>query len=82
MITSITTHNKATAAHALHAVRTIAQKGLSIRALTFCKVESDAGPGIHQVADWAFDGRPKYGDIAVCQECAQAVIALVKAPPR
>lgn len=81
MITSITTHN--TAVNKLHAVRTIAQKGLtSIRALTFCKIDIDAGPGIHQVADWAFDGRGKYGDIDVCQQCAQAVTALAKAPPR
>jgi len=66
----------------LHAVRTIFQKGLSIKALAFCKADGDAGPGVHQVADWAFDGRPKYGDISVCQKCAQEVIALAKAATR
>lgn len=66
----------------LHAVRVIHQKGLaSIEAVAFCKADGDAGKGVHQVADWAFDGRPKYGEIPVCGKCAQAMISL-KEPPR
>jgi len=77
MITSFMTAN------ALHAVRVIHQKGLAtIEAVSFCKVEGDAGKGVHQVADWAFDGRPKYGEIPVCGTCAQAVTALSKEPPK
>ena len=77
MITSFMTAN------GLHAVRVIQQKGLTkIEAVSFCKTEGDAGQGVHQVADWAFDGRPKYGEIPVCAKCAQAVITLKKEPPR
>jgi hypothetical protein len=69
------------ATSALHAVHVIHQKGLtSIQAVGLCKVENDAGTGIYQVADWAFDGRPKYGEIPVCPKCAQAVTQLKKAP--
>ena len=72
-----------TAANELHAVHVIAQKGITqIRALSFCKVDGDAGAGVYQVADWAFDGRPKYGEIPVCVKCSQTVVSLQKAPPR
>ncbi len=68
---------------ALHAVHVIAQKGLTqIRAISLCKIEGDAGGGVYQVADWAFDGRAKYGEIPVCQKCAHTVASLMKPPPR
>ncbi len=71
------------AANELHAVHVIAQKGMTqIRAVSFCKVEGDAGTGVYQVADWAFDGRTKYGEIPVCAKCGQTVINLAKVPPR
>lgn len=71
-------------ANELHAVHVIAQKGMTqIRAISFCKVEGDAGAaGVYQVADWAFDGRPKYGEIPVCAKCSQTVVNLQKVPPR
>jgi hypothetical protein len=47
-----------------------------IRAKGLCSVEGDAGPGVYQVPDWAFDGRPKYGEIAVCAKCAQTATAM------
>jgi len=72
-------------ANELHAVYVIRREGLTkIRAVGFCAVEDDAGPGVYQVPDWAFDGRPKYGppgaEIAVCAKCAHATIALTDAP--
>lgn len=66
----------------LHAVHVIRQKGLTkIQAEGFCKVEGDAGAGVYQVPDWAFDGRAKYGEIPVCPRCAQTTI-LMKNPPK
>jgi hypothetical protein len=71
------------AAGELHAVHVIHQQGLTkIRARGFCNADEDAGTGVYQVADWAFDGRPKYGDKPVCGKCAGTVVALAKASPR
>ena len=68
-------------ANELHAVHVIHQKGMTkIRARGLCTVEDDAGAGVYQVPDWAFDGRPKYGEIAVCAKCAATATAM-KAPP-
>ena len=80
MITAIMSANE------LHAVYVIRREGLTkIRAVGFCAVEEDAGPGVYQVPEWAFDGRPKYGppgaEITVCAKCAHTTIAM-KAPPR
>ena len=70
-------------ANALHAVHVINQKGMTqIRAIGLCKVEDDAGAGVYQVADWAFDGRAKYGQIAICPKCAASVAKLAVVPPR
>ena len=67
----------------LHAVHKIGQKGLtSIQAITLCNIEGDAGQGLYQVADWAFDGRAKYGEIPICGKCAQTAAQLMKAPPK
>lgn len=68
-------------ANELHSVYVIRREGMAkIRAVGFCAVEDDAGPGVYQVPDWAFDGRPKYGppgaEIAVCAKCAAAVAAM------
>ncbi len=69
-------------ANELHAVHVIHQKGLTkIRARGFCTVEEDAGPGVYQVPDWAFDGRPKYGEVQVCPKCAQTT-GMMRNPPR
>lgn len=77
MITSFMANNE------LHAVHVIHQKGItSIKAVGLCKVEADAGEGVYQAADWAFDGRQKYGQIPVCGKCAQAAISLMKGPPK
>lgn len=67
----------------LHAVHVIHQKGLAaIRAVSLCSVDTDAGAGVYQVADWAFDGRPKYGEIPVCQKCVATVAQITKVPPK
>ena len=69
----------------LHAAYVIRREGMTkIRAVGFCAVEDDAGPGVYQVPDWAFGG-PKYGppgaEIAVCGKCA-AIVTSMKAPPK
>ena len=65
----------------LHAVHVIAQKGITqIRAISLCHVEGDAGGGVYQVADWAFDGRSKYGKIPICGKCSHMVTSLSKVP--
>jgi len=68
-------------ANELHAVYVIKREGMTkIRATGFCAVEDDAGPGVYQVPEWAFDGRPKYGppngEIAVCSKCSQTIGAM------
>ena len=73
-------------ANELHAVYVIRREGLTkIRAIGFCTVEDDAGPGVYQVPEWAFDGRPKYGppggEITVCAKCAHTMTTM-KIPPR
>lgn len=70
----------------LHSVYVIRREGMTkIRAVGFCTVEDDAGPGVYQVADWVFDGRSKYGppggETAVCGKCA-ATAAAMKVPPK
>jgi hypothetical protein len=65
------------AADVLHAVHVIHQEGLTkIRALGLCTIEGNAGSGVYQVPDWAFDSRPAYGKIPVCAKCAGIVIAM------
>lgn len=79
MITSF----RAGPAGELHAVHVIHQKGITaIRAVSLCSVDTDAGAGVYQVADWAFDGRPKYGEIPICGKCVAAVAQLSKVPPK
>jgi hypothetical protein len=79
MITSF----RAGPAGELHAVHVIHQKGITaIRAVSLCNIDTDAGAGVFQVADWAFDGRPKYGEIPVCQKCAGTVTSMQKVPPK
>lgn len=66
----------------LHAIHVIHQKGLTnIRAVGLCTIEGNAGAGIYQVPSWAFDGRAKYGEIAVCPKCSRAMKA-IEAPPK
>ena len=61
----------------LHAAYVIRREGLTkIRAVGFCSAEDDAGPGVYQVPDWAFDGRAKYGETPVCAKCAGTVAAM------
>lgn len=68
-------------ANELHAAYVIRREGMTkIRAVGFCAVEDDAGPGIYQVTDWAFDGRPTYGEIPVCPKCA-GIITSMRMPP-
>ena len=65
----------------LHAIHMIRQKGLTaIETVGLCQTTGEAEAGIFQVADWAFDGRPKYGDIPICAKCAQVVTQLSRAP--
>ena len=69
------------AANELHAVYVIRREGITkIRAAGFCEVQEDAGPGVYQVPEWAFDGRPKYGpqggEIAVCAKCSHTIVAM------
>lgn len=73
MITAFMSKNE------LHAVHVIKQKGLTkIRAHGRCTVEDDAGPGVYQVPDWAFDGRPQYDGVQVCAKCAQSCASLMR----
>lgn len=70
----------------LHSVYVIRREGMTkIRAVGFCTVEDDAGPGVYQVPDWVFDGRLKYGpsgaETAVCAKCAATATAM-KVPPK
>jgi hypothetical protein len=65
-------------ANELHAVYVIKREGMAkIQATGFCTVEDNAGPGVYQLPEWAFDGRPTYGppggEIAVCAKCSQIV---------
>jgi hypothetical protein len=70
------------AANELHAVYVIQREGMTkIHAKGFCLVEENAGPGVYQVPDWAFDGRPMYGEIPVCAKCAGTVTAMKVPPP-
>jgi hypothetical protein len=65
------------AGNELHAAYVIRREGMTkIRAVGFCAVEDDAGPGIYQVPDWVFDGRPTYGEISVCAKCAGTLRAM------
>jgi hypothetical protein len=69
-------------ANELHAAYVIRREGMTkIRAVGFCAVEDDAGPGIYQVPDWAFDGRSTYGEIQVCPKCMHTTV-LMREPPR
>lgn len=70
------------AANTLHAVYVIRREGMTkIRAQGFCSVEDEAGQplAIYQVPDWAFDGRPTYGEIPACAKCA-GIIASMRVP--
>lgn len=65
----------------LHAVHVVRSKGLmQVQAMAMCQAEGDAGAGIFQVPDWAFDSRPKYGEIKVCPKCSAAIRTISKAP--
>lgn len=65
------------ATNELHAVYVIKREGMTkIRAKGFCAVEEDAGPGVYQVPDGAFDGRAKFGETPVCAKCAEILIAM------
>lgn len=65
----------------LHAVHVVSQKGLTkVEAMAMCQVKGDAGAGIYQVPEWAFDARPMYGETKVCVKCSAAVRVL-KTPP-
>lgn len=73
-------------ANELHAVYVIRREGITkIRAAGFCSAEDDAGPGVYQVPEWAFDGRPNYGpsggEITVCAKCSH-IVTMMKSPPR
>lgn len=69
------------AAGELHAVHVVRQKSLTkVAAMAMCQIEGDAGAGIYQVPEWAFDSRPKYGETPVCLKCAAAIRA-VNTPP-
>ena len=68
-------------ANELHAAYVIRREGMTkIRAVGFCTVEDDAGPGVYQVPEWAFDGRPKYGppnaEVVMCLKCSHAISSL------
>ena len=71
----------------LHAAYVIRREGMTkIRAVGFCGGEDDAGPGVYQVPDWAFDGRQKFGppgaeNTAICAKCADTMMAM-KVPPK
>jgi len=71
------------AAGEMHVVYVIQREGLTkIRAKSLCSVEEDAGPGVYQVPDWAFDGRLKYGETPVCAKCARTTTMLKDPPPK
>lgn len=71
------------AANEMHAIHVIHQKGMTtISAISLCKIDGNAGAGVYQVPDWAFDGsRSKYGEIPVCLKCA-GIVTRMKTPPK
>lgn len=74
--------SKTPADKTLHAIYVIHQKSMTkISALGLCNAEADAGAGILQVPDWAFDGRPKFGEASVCPTCVNHVQG-AKVPPK
>lgn len=69
-------------ANELHVVHVIHQKSMTkIRARGVCGAEDDAGIGVYQVPDWAFDGRPKYVESPICGKCSH-ITNLMKSPPK
>ena len=66
----------------MHAVYVIQREGMTkIRAKGLCATEDDAGPGVYQMPDWAFDGREKFGETPVCPKCA-GIITSTRNPPK
>lgn len=75
--------NSFVAKNELHAVHVIQREGMTkIKAKGFCAVDDDTSLSIYQVPDWAFDGRAKYGELAVCAKCSQAAISMQRVPPK
>lgn len=69
------------AAGELHAVHVVSQRSITkVEAMGMCQVKGDAGAGIYQVPEWAFDSRPVYGPTPVCKKCSAAVRAIMTAP--
>lgn len=61
----------------LHAARYI-----KAGALGYCGITSTADEpiGVYHVPNWAFDGRAKHGDVAVCISCSAVMCALAEPP--
>jgi hypothetical protein len=49
-------------------------------ALGYCGITNNETDGIYYVPNWAFDGRPEHGDVAVCLMCSMAMNALAEPP--
>jgi hypothetical protein len=48
-------------------------------ALGYCGgTSADQAVGIYHVPNWAFDGRPKHGDVDVCLLCSAAMGAIAE----
>jgi hypothetical protein len=72
----------------LHAVFSVARRGLKAITIGYCRTEGNAGDGTLQVPDWAFDGRETLKmpmvvtqPFRVCTRCA-AAIKLLREPPQ
>lgn len=57
----------------LHAARYV-----KTSALGYCGITNAEGEGTYYVPNWAFDGRPKQGDVDVCLLCSAAMCALAE----
>lgn len=71
-----------------HAIYGVVQEGLiHVHNYGYCGAKANAGDGVFQLPDWAFDGRPTFvnqlagENWAVCPTCTQNVKAL-REPPR
>jgi hypothetical protein len=67
----------------LHVVYILAREGMTkIAATAMCQLKGDDKLSIYQLPPWVFDGRPKWGETAVCLKCAGSLAEFMKVPPR
>lgn len=55
----------------IHVIFRVARKGLKVVATAYCAAEISAADGVHQLPARAFDGRPAYEGLPICNTCRQ-----------